>query len=691
MKKGSLAAIVLSAIALAALCTWSCSEARLQIGQPEEEEEVDHLLRIQGEYCTEPSGDVTFPVKVVFVVDQSNSLQCLDSENRRFEALQAAVDDLRAIPSAQFAFIGFSSWVREVDFTRDVDEIQEFLDPAQGLGPATDYQGVLASTVRLLERDMRDTDSRELARTRYIVNFVSDGVPEPVCTAGCDSSEPPDSLYGVCNTELEIPDDEYVEHSPCQPYNQPEQILARVDEIMELGDLYDVGRINLNTTLLFSPVQVVQQVCGDVAEEFGYERDAATAVLREMANAGDGIFQDVNLEQGESDYLRINVTSMPAQYGLHSFIAHNENAVRTEKGLEPDSDGDGLADSLERAIGTDPYDPDTDGDGYGDFFEWHFRNEGFDPLDPDKPALRCRDSSDRTGDGLTVCEEDFLGTDLNTPDTSGDGIPDRLKLIMGLDPLVNDGTRDDDFDGISNFDEVRGGTNPQIPDDQVYRSERILYDIDDRGLGEVQRIGSSSTDERRCYDYDIQRIALAPTSIPWERGRNRIKIYAQDRLTEMGGAGGVYKVACFEALYDGHTKYPEDGVIDVRNDHLVERADDYYRRLQTVSQCGYFDVGEDELVDRGELEQMISECMPPRITLDNRLFQPDEIFELMDRHIDSSATLRLPELSYGFFVPVGSFNASRDCHRPWERRLLEELLDDLVEACEVCAPTSNDE
>ncbi len=684
------ALFVLLAMALLAVTSTGCSEARLQQGQLEEEEEIDNLLRITGEYCTEPSGDVTFPVKVVFVLDQSYSLQCLDSENRRFEALQAAVEDIRAIPNAEFAFIGFSTWVRETGFTRDIDDIQEFLDPAQGLGNATDYQGVLASTGRMLEEEMRETDPRERARTRYIVNFVSDGVPEPVCTAGCDSSGPPDSLYGVCNTDLDIPDGEYVEHTPCQPYNQPEQILARVDELMELGELYDVGRLNMNTTLLFSPVHVVQQICGDVAEEFGYEREAASGLLREMATAGEGIFQDINLEQGDSDYLRINVSSMPAQYGLHTMIAHNENAVRTEEGLEPDSDGDGLSDALEREIGTDPFDWDTDDDGYSDFFEWQFRNEGFDPTDPERPALTCRDSSDLTGDGLTVCEEDYLGTDLNTPDTSGDGIPDRLKVLLGLDPLTVDGDRDDSFDGVSNFDAVRGGVHPQISSEAAYRSERILYDLDDHGLGEVDRIGSSGTDERRCYDYDIQRIQMAPTELPRERGRNRVKIYAHDRLTEMGGVGGIHKVACFEALYDGQTKYPEDGVIDVTSDNLEARADDFYRRLQTISECGYFDYDEGELADRSDLADMVEECMPPRITLDNRLFHPDEIFALMGRHIDSSARLRLPEQSYGFFVPMGSFDPSSDCHRPWERVLLEDLLDDLAEACESCAGIDDD-
>ena len=666
-----------------------CSEARLQGVDPEEEEEVDHLLSIQGQYCTERSGNITFPVRVLFVLDQSNSLQCLDSENRRFEALQDAINQIRSIPNAEFAFLGFASWVRETEFTRDPDVVQEFLDPAQGLGPATDYQGVLASTVRKLENDMRATDPRERARTRYIVNFVSDGVPEPVCTAGCDSSQPPDSLYGVCNTNLEIPDDEYVEHTPCQPYNQPEQILARVNEIMELGELYEVGRINLNSILLFSPVHIVQQLCGDVAEQFGYDRIAATAILREMANAGEGVFQDVNLAQGDSDYLRINVSSMPAQYGLSTLIADNINAVYTEQGLQPDSDGDGLSDSLERELGTDPYHRDTDRDGYSDYFEWYFRNEGFDPRNEDKPALSCRDSADRNGSGLSVCEEDFIDASSTSPDSAGDGIPDGLALRMGLNPRADARLGDVGFDGISDFDSVRAGIHPRHNTPDRQRAERILYDLNDLGLGQVRRVNNDNTDERRCYDYELQRIPLAPASLPRERGRNRIKIYAQDRRTEMGGAGGVYKIACFEALYDGQTKFPEEGVIDVSQKTLEANAEEYYQRLLRLSQCGYFDVEEEtDLVGRDEIQEMMATCMPPRIRIENRLYHPDEIHDLMDRHIDSSARLRLPEMSYGFFVPAANFRPNRDCHRPWERRIFEILLDDLIDVCETCAPAA---
>ncbi len=48
-------------------------------------------------------------------------------------------------------------------------------------------------------------------------------------------------------------------------------------------------------------------------------------------------------------------------------------------GTNPDTDNDGLADSQENSIGTDPFDPDTDGDGYEDGAEVE---AGHDPLDP---------------------------------------------------------------------------------------------------------------------------------------------------------------------------------------------------------------------------------------------------------------------------------------------------------------------
>lgn len=51
-------------------------------------------------------------------------------------------------------------------------------------------------------------------------------------------------------------------------------------------------------------------------------------------------------------------------------------------GQTADTDGDGLSDALEMALGTDPLDPDTDGDGINDGDEV---DAGSDPTNPNDP------------------------------------------------------------------------------------------------------------------------------------------------------------------------------------------------------------------------------------------------------------------------------------------------------------------
>ncbi|MFA6393428.1 MAG: CAP domain-containing protein [Patescibacteria group bacterium] len=72
----------------------------------------------------------------------------------------------------------------------------------------------------------------------------------------------------------------------------------------------------------------------------------------------------------------------------------------TSPAPEKDSDADGIPDSLEEELGTDPFNADTDGDGLRDY------------------------------------EEAFVyGTNPNNPDTDGDGIPDGREVKAGTNPL----------------------------------------------------------------------------------------------------------------------------------------------------------------------------------------------------------------------------------------------------------------
>ncbi len=125
----------------------------------------------------------------------------------------------------------------------------------------------------------------------------------------------------------------------------------------------------------------------------------------------------------------------------------------------PDSDGDGLADSLEAAYGLDPTSVDTDADGASDGFE--LTQLGTDPT-----------AADTDRDGLADTMEASFGTNPLLADSDGDGLADgeppgavdsdadrlsdRLELALGTDPSL----ADSDGDGVADRLEVDGGFDP---------------------------------------------------------------------------------------------------------------------------------------------------------------------------------------------------------------------------------------
>jgi hypothetical protein len=112
-----------------------------------------------------------------------------------------------------------------------------------------------------------------------------------------------------------------------------------------------------------------------------------------------------------------------------------------------DSDGDGLTDAEEAALGTDPLAPDSDFDRITDLDELFL---GLDPLDPDV-------DDDLLDDGLEL----DLGTDPLDPDTDNDNLQDGWEALLQLDPL----DADTDDDGLTDGSEIYfTGTDPARAD-----------------------------------------------------------------------------------------------------------------------------------------------------------------------------------------------------------------------------------
>lgn len=190
-----------------------------------------------------------------------------------------------------------------------------------------------------------------------------------------------------------------------------------------------------------------------------------------------------------------------------------------------DTDGDGLSDDEEAALGTDPTVADTDGDGLLDGDE--VNDFGTDPLAADGDGAVDPAVADSDGDGLVDADEATAGTDPFVADSDDDGVSDGEEVEAGADPLsgadptataevtidaaaettdpatiaepvVDDGV-DSDGDGLSDAQEAELGTDPTDPDSDadglpdgdevnIYGTNPLAGDSDGDGIADIDAV-----------------------------------------------------------------------------------------------------------------------------------------------------------------------------------------------------------
>lgn len=364
---------------------------------------------------------------------------------------------------------------KEEGFTNNINELVSALSMVNNGGSVTDYEGALTKAYSMLSNDMKRMQDKNIAamdRTKYVIVFLSDGTPDPIIN----------DEQGWNTLDADLRADLFADTggsaSSFSTYNLSNSILRKIKDIMALKFVYGIGEIHFHTAFL-------------AMHENQSVLDQATALLKSMANLGDGTFR--NFTNGEDiNFMHVDFSSLKRVFALRSFLASNINARPSPGTFKVDTDGDGLSDEEEALLGTNKYAKDSDNDGFADFLENFYATSGWDPLNPsdaDCPLeLYDQDGDlkpdDSDGDGLSDCEERFIGTNRLKYDSDGDGIGDGLELLFRTNPITNDLLDDLDFDGLPNGEEIRLHCDPRV-DDATHRSQmsyQYLVKKDGTGL-----------------------------------------------------------------------------------------------------------------------------------------------------------------------------------------------------------------
>jgi hypothetical protein len=574
-------------------CLIACTDASLETLGPHPEAVPDNKLTLDGHVCTESPKDLVFPLRVLFLVDCSESMEVNDPpdpisyETGREKAVRETAEVLlNDVGDVKISIIRFSAESQPITselsedgqflsyFTDDLDYIRAKLELLGETDRTTNYIRALSEAYAEIRHEVMHSDQESLALSTYHVVMITDGLPD-------------------------VEGDETVE-------NSFENIVDAAEGITQLGRVFHLGRLTVNTALISSGNADVDAQ----AEE----------LLEAISDTGGGTFRSF-ASGGELNFLYVDLTAIRRVFTLKTLVAMNLNAKVIADDVAADSDGDGLEDKTEIGIGSDPFYPDSDGDGCGDGMEYRYKSSGMDPIDPgdcqcfvpdycfdenEDGLCDCENAPDGTccededgdglcdcidangdglcdsenyldsdGDGLCDCEERYTGTNRSGPDTDGDGLCDFLEIRFGTNPDINDIADDFDWDSVPNGEEVKTATDPHHASVEGRSGLAYRYKLNE---------SVSQAESSTCYDFQVSNITLTETlegaagqethgpAGQGYSGFNRILVFAGEVPFDDLESYQRFRVACAEASFkfEGNYKNPPSGLARITDADFVE-------------------------------------------------------------------------------------------------------------------------
>jgi hypothetical protein len=459
----------------------------------------------EGDVCVPLAAGDTFPVKVLFLVEGGNTVP-VSTVGAIMTSIQNSAQ--RAGNNVKFALAAYHVTAQGLqgsfaDATTMLGQLPNY--PAfQQVGPVS-MRSALKLAKAILSGDMQTACRGTVNRTRYLIIMIQ--------TSADTSCDYPALNAGLSTQCTVLPTS--LDCSKCE-------LTEITGEIKGLEQQFGAGQVTVQPVYVFDTPPGPDQTVVD--------QDAV------ISTSGGGTTPRTASDQTLDQVIgAISFASVQRELTIKRFFAFNRNALARGGEQFVDSDGDGLSDDEEVAIGTNPLNPDTDGDGLTDGLE---RAAGLDPIGTDDVSgvIQCNPFLDDDADLLNECEERVIGTDPCVADTDGDGLSDFVEIMSRTNPLVPEDLTDTDRDGASNADEVTGHTDP-LSNDGEFRSDR----------GYVVQVSDAdpTPDGRACYHVRATNVSLVATQarpdllgniIP--AGTNDIILYFQSgRSNDPHGVG----------------------------------------------------------------------------------------------------------------------------------------------------------
>lgn len=512
--------------AISVLGGTGCTEAEFQ-NIPQAETERDDELELSGSYCTREPETLKFPVRLLFLVDISHSMQTNDPPDKngktgREKAVRGTWERMLEDQSegVKAGITGFSSTAQPLTansmgadtryFTNDPKALGAATDKLADTARTTDYLNVLGEAYTQLQSEMlraQSTNPESLPLSKYVVIFLSDGIPDREMSAQREGSneqivEAVEALEGLADS-FDVGEFSFnTAYVAKNPRREDEELLKAMAEAgggrfrsfpsgAELNFLFadlsvlkraftleSLAAVNVNTLMNRSQIPDPRRVLRD-----GYS-------VRRPSVADGGEVGDVGTFDGSVDVAGLDAASVvgpdadgspfamrkPRPHPMSFVDLDNSKTVECGEPMV-DTDGDGLADIAERRAGTDPFYDDTDEDGLHDILEWRQRDGELDPVEKtdsqcfavheckDDGDGNCQCINDSDGDGTCDCENDPTTECMD--DAGHDCIDENDDGICDCRDPDGDGRcdyRDRDGDGLHDCEEVFVGTSKKKKD-----------------------------------------------------------------------------------------------------------------------------------------------------------------------------------------------------------------------------------